>query len=52
MKRDKLSFGTKINCTFAALATVLALTVWFGFRTAECSDGFAGKRHWKNSAEN
>ena len=33
MKRDKLSFGTKINCTFAALATVLTLTVWSSFRT-------------------
>ncbi|MCX6627172.1 MAG: MCP four helix bundle domain-containing protein, partial [Candidatus Solibacter sp.] len=31
MKKDKLTFGAKINCTFAALAAVLALTVWFGF---------------------
>ena len=28
-----LTFGAKINCTFAALAAVLALTVWFGFHT-------------------
>ena len=34
MKRNTLAFGTKINCTFAALAAVLALTVWFGFHTA------------------
>src|SRR5260370_3487281 len=34
MKRDKLTFGTKINCTFAALAAVLALSVWYGFHTA------------------
>jgi methyl-accepting chemotaxis protein len=34
MKRDKLTFGAKINCTFAALAAVLALTVWYGFHTA------------------
>jgi hypothetical protein len=34
MKRDTLTFGAKINCTFAALAAVLALTVWFGFYTA------------------
>jgi methyl-accepting chemotaxis protein len=33
MKRDTLTFGAKINCTFAALAAVLALTVWFGFHT-------------------
>ena len=33
MKRNTLAFGTKINCTFAALAAVLALTVWFGFYT-------------------
>jgi methyl-accepting chemotaxis protein/methyl-accepting chemotaxis protein-1 (serine sensor receptor) len=31
MKRSTLTFGAKINCTFAALAAVLALTVWFGF---------------------
>jgi methyl-accepting chemotaxis protein len=31
MKRNSLTFGAKINCTFAALAAVLALTVWFGF---------------------
>jgi methyl-accepting chemotaxis protein/methyl-accepting chemotaxis protein-1 (serine sensor receptor) len=34
MKRDKLTFGAKINLTFAALAAVLALTVWFSFHTA------------------
>ena len=34
MKRDSLTFGAKINCTFAALAAVLVLTVWFGFHTA------------------
>jgi hypothetical protein len=33
MKRDSLTFGAKINCTFAALAAVLALTVWSGFYT-------------------
>jgi methyl-accepting chemotaxis protein len=33
MKRDNLTFGAKIYCTFAALAVVLALTVWLGFRT-------------------
>jgi methyl-accepting chemotaxis protein/methyl-accepting chemotaxis protein-1 (serine sensor receptor) len=31
MKRDRLTFGAKINCTFAALAAVLVLTAWFGF---------------------
>ena len=34
MKRDNLTFGAKINCAFAALAAVLALTVWSGFHTA------------------
>ena len=34
MKKDSLAFSTKINCTFAALAAVLAVTVWFGFHTA------------------
>jgi methyl-accepting chemotaxis protein len=34
MKRDNLTFGAKINCAFAALAVVLALTVWSGFHTA------------------
>jgi hypothetical protein len=34
MKKTTLAFGTKINCSFAALAAVLALTVWFGFHTA------------------
>jgi methyl-accepting chemotaxis protein/methyl-accepting chemotaxis protein-1 (serine sensor receptor) len=34
MKRNTLTFAAKINCTFAALAAVLALTVWFGFYTA------------------
>ena len=34
MKKDSLTFGAKINCTFAALAAVLALSVWFGFHTA------------------
>jgi len=39
MKKSTLTFGAKINCTFAALAAVLALTVWFGFRTnASLSD--------------
>lgn len=33
MKLDKLTFGTKINCTFAALASVLALIVCYGFHT-------------------
>ena len=33
MKRDRLTFGAKVNCTFAALTVVLALTVWFGFYT-------------------
>jgi methyl-accepting chemotaxis protein/methyl-accepting chemotaxis protein-1 (serine sensor receptor) len=33
MKKDKLTFGAKINCTFAALAAVLAVTVWFGFHS-------------------
>lgn len=47
MKKAGLTFGTKINCTFAALATVLALTVWFGFHTAgslgESLDDATGK---------
>ena len=52
MKRDKLTFGTKINCTFAALAAVLALTVWFGFHTMRTL-----RRRWrmppgKTTAEN
>jgi methyl-accepting chemotaxis protein/methyl-accepting chemotaxis protein-1 (serine sensor receptor) len=34
MKRDSLTFGAKINCAFAALAAVLAATVWSGFHTA------------------
>ena len=34
MKRNSLTFGAKINCTFAALAAVLALTIWSGFHTA------------------
>ena len=34
MKKSTLTFGAKINCTFATLAAVLALTVWFGFHTA------------------
>jgi methyl-accepting chemotaxis protein len=34
MQRDALTFGAKINCTFAALAAVLAIAVWCGFRTA------------------
>ena len=33
MKRDGLTLGTKIYCTFAALTAVLALTAWFGFHT-------------------
>ncbi|MEO8370481.1 MAG: methyl-accepting chemotaxis protein, partial [Candidatus Solibacter sp.] len=33
MKRDGLTLGTKIYCTFAALSAVLALTAWFGFHT-------------------
>ena len=52
MKRDTLTFGAKINCTFAALAAVLALTVWFGFHTAGTAGGFAGERHRKNAAKN
>jgi CHASE3 domain sensor protein len=47
MKRDTLTFGAKINCTFAALAAVLALTVWFGFYTmgtlSDSLDSVAGK---------
>jgi methyl-accepting chemotaxis protein len=31
MRKDNQTFGTKITCTFAALAAVLALTAWFGF---------------------
>jgi methyl-accepting chemotaxis protein len=34
MKRDTLTFGAKITCTFAALAAVMAITVWFSFHTA------------------
>ena len=34
MKKDSLTFGAKINCTFATIAAVLALAVWFGFHTA------------------
>src|ERR1039458_2179045 len=34
MKKDSLTFGAKINCTFATIAAVLALAVWFGFQTA------------------
>src|ERR1035441_5904289 len=34
MKRENVTFGAKITCTFAALAAVLAVTVWFGFHTA------------------
>jgi methyl-accepting chemotaxis protein len=34
MNRNTLAFSTKINCTFAALAAVLALTVWVSFHTA------------------
>src|ERR1035438_3022323 len=34
MKRDSLTFGAKINGAFAALAAVLAATVWLGFHTA------------------
>jgi len=33
MKKNTLTFGAKINCAFAALAALLALTVWFGFHT-------------------
>jgi methyl-accepting chemotaxis protein/methyl-accepting chemotaxis protein-1 (serine sensor receptor) len=33
MKKDTLTFGTKINCAFGALAVVLALSVWSGFHT-------------------
>jgi methyl-accepting chemotaxis protein len=32
-KRDTLTFGAKINCAFAALAAVLALSVWFGLHS-------------------
>src|ERR1019366_5248608 len=35
MKKNTLTFGAKINCTFAALATVLALAVWFGFHSTD-----------------
>jgi methyl-accepting chemotaxis protein/methyl-accepting chemotaxis protein-1 (serine sensor receptor) len=34
MKKNSLTFGAKINCTFAALAAVLALTIWCAFHTA------------------
>jgi methyl-accepting chemotaxis protein/methyl-accepting chemotaxis protein-1 (serine sensor receptor) len=34
MKKDSLTFGAKINCTFATIAAVLALAVWYGFHTA------------------
>ncbi len=34
MKRDSITFGAKVNCTFAALAAVMAVTVWFAFHTA------------------
>src|ERR1035441_4876971 len=33
MKRDSLTFGAKINCALAALAAVLAMSIWFGFYT-------------------
>jgi methyl-accepting chemotaxis protein/methyl-accepting chemotaxis protein-1 (serine sensor receptor) len=34
MKRDSFTFGAKINAAFAALAALLAATVWLGFHTA------------------
>ena len=33
MRRDGLTFGTKIYSTFAALAVVMLLTAWFGLHT-------------------
>src|SRR5665647_1825043 len=33
MKSNTLAFGTKINCTFAALAAMLGLAIWFGLHT-------------------
>jgi methyl-accepting chemotaxis protein/methyl-accepting chemotaxis protein-1 (serine sensor receptor) len=33
MKRDTLTFGTKIYCTFAGLTALLTLAVWYGFHT-------------------
>lgn len=42
MKRDGLTLGTKIYCTFAALSAVLALTAWFGLHTeSTLSDALA-----------
>jgi len=47
MKKDKLTFGAKINCTFAALAAVLALSVWSGFHAvgslSDSLDSASGK---------
>ena len=34
MKEPTLTFGAKIHCAFAAIAVVLAITVWFGFHTS------------------
>ena len=51
MKKNTLAFGTKINCTFAALAAVLALTVGFGFSYGGISVRFAGERHRKDDCE-
>ena len=34
MKSNTMAFGAKINCTFAALAAVLAISICFGFHTA------------------
>ena len=49
MKKSTLTFGAKINCTFAALAAVLALTVWFGFRTERISVGYRSTSDRKNA---
>jgi methyl-accepting chemotaxis protein/methyl-accepting chemotaxis protein-1 (serine sensor receptor) len=39
MNKNTLTFGAKINCTFAALAVVLALSVWFGYHTVGSLSG-------------
>jgi len=39
MKRDSITFGAKINCTFAALAAVMAITIWYGFYTTRSLAG-------------
>ncbi|MEO8594806.1 MAG: methyl-accepting chemotaxis protein [Candidatus Solibacter sp.] len=35
MKRDGITFGTKITCIIAALAAVMALSDWYGLRTED-----------------